>query len=506
VGADPAISDQGTRHGSIVMALPSNDNRRPLRFRPRRVVVTALIVVVIVLVGFLGYPSVLAWYHFRAAQSAAQRHDLNAEYSHLLKCLKGWPNSPEVYLQAARAARHLGQLKEAEHFLGHYSRLNGSSIDASVERLLLKLAHHDPNLDPRRALESLRQAPDDQPTVPEALEALSKFCLSSYRLHDAKAALLLWIERDPENATPYLLSGWVAEQLSSNVHPALPDYRRAVELEPDNITARMRLAESLVKTRQSAEALPELELLHQRQPTNPVVLLNLALCREDLGDIAEAAQLLDDLLSSQRLALLQKMSDRLHHDQPPPEEAEKASWYQQAMALAPYGNQGQPGYVIDLHIQALVERGKLAGREKRDPLPFLRQAEKLDPFDATTIYHLSLCLERQGKREEAKQIQTRLAAIRADHLRIQEAVVWVVRAPDDPLPRCIAAEILMRNGQPKEALRWLRGALQINPKDPEALRLMNVYRRQTRQRGQASSPRSQTNADDPVGSKEGGHR
>lgn len=482
-----------------------NDSCRRSRFGPRRLGLAALCLLPIAAAGYYCYPALRAWQHDCAAQAAAQKNDVNSEYSHLQKCLKCRPNSSALHLRTARAARRLGHFEEAERCLGHYRRLNGSSTAGNVERLLLMLAQRDPKLEAHSALEFLRQTPRDQPSVPEVLESLSKNYLNDYRLADALAALTLWIEREPNSVAPLLLRGWVSEQQSPNPQSALPDYRRAVEIDAEHNPARLRLAEALVKSRQSAEALPHLEILRQRYPSNPIVLLSLALCREDLGEREEAAGLLDELLTSQRLASVQKLSERLRCDQPAPDGVEAADWYQQAIALAPYGNQGKPAYILDLYVQALVERAKLAARQKRDPLPILRQAVQLDPFDYSAVYQLCLCLEQQGKRAEASQMQRRLAQIRADQRQMSEATAQVVRRPDDPQPRCLAAEILLRNGQPKEALRWIQGALQVRPNSPEALRLLNAYHRQTQQPEHASA-RPAAEADDQADEKESGRR
>ncbi len=432
----------------------------------------------LILSGLYAYPSLLAWYHFRAAQAAAERNDIAGEQQHLLECLKGWKTDPEIYLRAARAARRLGKFEEADRCLRQGQRFNGASAEVELERLLLNLERHNPNLEPRIALESLRQVPENHPALPEALEGLSKVCLDNYLLQDALAAVTRWIELQPNNVKPLLLRGWVLEQLAYNPQPAVADYRRAVELDADNYTARLRLAEALVKTKQSAEALPELETLQKRQPANLVVLLNLALCREDLGESPEAVQLLDALLTPQRLALVQKLSARLRVDLPIPREIEEAEWYRQAMSQAPYGSRNQAHYIVDLYIQALVERAKLAARAKKGQgEQFLRQAVELDPFDYLANYQLLLSVEQRGDQAEARRLQAKVAEIRADQLRMSAAAAQAAANPHNPAPRCVAAEILLRNGQPQEAMRWLRGALQENPNYPEAVRLLTVYQR-----------------------------
>jgi tetratricopeptide (TPR) repeat protein len=448
------------------------------RLRPWRILAVALPATALILSGLYAYPSLVAWYHFRAAQAAAERNDVAGEEQHLRECLKGWKTDAEIYLRAARAARRLSKFDEADRYLVQCQRFTGDSSEAKLERLLLNLDRHNPALDPRLAFEFVRRAPENHPAVPEALEGLSKIYLDHFDLQDALAVLTLWIERQPNNAKPFLLRGWVFEQLAANPQRVLADYRRAVELDAANDVARLRLAEALVKTRRAAEALPELETLLQRQPANPIVQLNLALCCDELGESQRAVQLLDALLSPQRLAQIQEISDRLRVDKPLPHEVEEADWYRQAMSQAPYGSRNQPLYLVDLYIQALVQRAKLAARAKKGAgEQLLRQAVKLDPFDYAANYQLMLCVEQRGNQAEARRLQTKVEEIRADASRMSEAVAQVVRNPHDPAPRCVAAEILLRNGQPQKAVRWLRSVLQQDPNYSEAVRLWTVYQR-----------------------------
>jgi len=167
--------------------------------------------IVLALGVLFAYPPLLAWYHFRAARSAAERGDLAAEHEHLLKCLKGWKSSPDVYLRAARAARRLGHFDEATRCLRQSERLKANAADVALERLLIELERPDSYMGPRVALDLLRNTPQDRPALPEALEALSKSCLKNYQLEDARTALTLWIERVPDNVKPLLWRGWVLE-------------------------------------------------------------------------------------------------------------------------------------------------------------------------------------------------------------------------------------------------------------------------------------------------------
>lgn len=461
--------------GSWSMSQRTNDRVQLMRFRPIPTVVAVLTLLLVGWGGRSAYRQARAWYHLRAANAANERQDYAGAREHWQAYLDGNEASPPIYLEAARAARHVGAFDESERWLYQCAARRGDAVDVNLERILLEIARKTPTLDVRVVLQYVRNAPKDRVAVQEILESLSRDCLASYRLHDARAALTLWIEQAPADARPLLLRGWVLEQLARNPKPAVPDYQRAVELEPDNRSARLRLAEALVKSRQAAEALPHLEQLQLHEPRNPLVLLNLALCRQDLGDPPEARRLLDDLLRPETLVQVEELSVRLRGGRTPQQAVEEADWYRQAMALAPYGSGDQPHYAADAFIQALVERARLATAGERDGEALLRRAVQLDPFDYGANYQLSICLERHGLEPEAQRCRARLDEIRADQKRMSELVDEVGRNPHAPGPRCSAAEILLRHGQPQEAKRWLTSALQQDPNHAGARKLLAQY-------------------------------
>src|SRR5204862_5361221 len=117
------------------------------------------------------------------------------------------------------------------------------------------------------------------------------------------------------------------------------------------------------------EALPHLEELHQRQPDDPNITVNLARCYDQIGRQDEAAELVDNVLS--------------HYPR-----------------FAP----------------ALYQRGLLAVRmgEWTAAEKWLRQACELEPGDYRAHYQLSQCLEHQGKEADARALLPKLDQIDAD--------------------------------------------------------------------------------------------
>jgi tetratricopeptide (TPR) repeat protein len=446
--------------GTMVMTRPGEDDRH-WRFSPR-VALTAIILFAI-LIGFILFASRELWarYHYRAAQQAHAAKDPAAEYAHLLQCLRVWTTSGETYLLAAQAARRTGDFDEAEKLLKRSDQLAAPPSSVLLERLLLGFQRHPADYDLHALLATARNAPPNQEAVGELLEALSRACLKSFRLSEARSCLDLWIEREPANLQALLWRGWVLEQVSGNSQLPLADYRQAVWHHPNEASALFRLAEILLRAKLPEEALPHLVTLDEKQPDNPLLLVNLAACRQELGEPAAARTLLDRMLTPQRLRLVEQLAERARALQPVPEELASASWYRQAFAVAPFGNDGQAHYVVDLYIRGLLARAALALADGHpaEAETDLRTAVKLDPFDYSATYQLFLCLEQQGRKEETRDWKARLEQITADQKQMSDLVQQVRQAPRNPAPRCAAGKILLRNGQPGEAIRWLESAL-----------------------------------------------
>jgi predicted Zn-dependent protease len=186
----------------------------------------------------------------------------------------------------------------------------------------------------------------------------------------------------------------------------------------------------LLQTHRAREAEPHLDRLHQSRSSDPEVLLGLARCRLELGQIDQARQVLNDLLAA-------------HPDD--------------ALALGERG-------MLEL------QTGRLDEAER-----CLRQATALVPYERSLVYSYVLALQQQNKKGEAAVWETRLERIDEDLKRISEVMQAIHAAPNDPAPRHEAGVILLRNGQEQEGLRWLANALQQNPNYQPAHEVLAEY-------------------------------
>lgn len=366
--------------------------------------------------------------HLRAAEEAIARYEFESARENLAECLKWRPEDPALLLLAARTARRAGLSDEAEDLLSRYNKRKGQPTpEGALERAMLQAQQGElPAVEDDLLAHVEAQHPDSN----LILEALALGAVQVYQLNKAVGWLNQLLDRDPDNVTALINRGLLFES-RGGPGVALPDYRRAVESQPENGHARLRLAQALLRDGHPAEAAEHFERAVQHQPHDPAALFGLATCRFQQNRRAEATRLLDDVL-----------------------------------AIDPRNS------------EALRERGKLALAENNlaDAEALLRRSLDVQPFDRETHYQLSLCLRRRGKQAAADKHLQRVKQIEADARQLEALYLQIVQKPHDPDPRVKAALICLRNGQEKEALRWLEGALQMAPSHRAAHRaLADIY-------------------------------
>jgi len=115
-----------------------------------------------------------------------------------------------------------------------------------------------------------------------ALDELSRLYHVNGFFPEASQCYQALLQVDPGNPRwPYRLATIVAGY--GQMDDALPLWRRAVKLAPDYLPARLRLADTLLKTNQNAEAAKVYAAVAAREPRNPYALLGLARIDVDAG-------------------------------------------------------------------------------------------------------------------------------------------------------------------------------------------------------------------------------
>src|SRR5439155_16083811 len=113
--------------------------------------------------------------------------------------------------------------------------------------------------------------------APIIWEALTEGYRRMYRIFDALTCVNRWLDQQPDTAQALILRGDVNRQANA-LQKALPDYQRAVELDPARDDARWGLAISLMETGRFDEAATQLETLQPRRPDDPELVVRLARC------------------------------------------------------------------------------------------------------------------------------------------------------------------------------------------------------------------------------------
>jgi tetratricopeptide (TPR) repeat protein len=389
---------------------PSPRSRRPARF------LAILLLLALVALGTSAIAvHVWAEFHFRQAQNELKKLQLTRAREHLEKCLKVWPRSFRVNFLAARTARRLGDMEQAEAYLQTCQRLVGNRDEIVLERLLIRAQFDEPD-EVQDALRDLVQK--NHPDSSLILEALARGYALMFRFVDLDFILQMWRERDPDNLLIDVFQAWSYEQLGAR-EDATKVFKRIIERDPHNDEARFRLANLLIDLSKPAEAIPHLETIIRRHPDNLFAKVRLALSLHDMGQLDEAEKILDEVL------------------------------------------QQDPNYP-----PALTARGRIALQmnQVEEAVDYLRRSAEIDRIDYPTHFLLHQALLRLDRPEELAKVSERLKLLESDTRRLHDVVVVQnSQNPNDPALCVEAGAILLRMGEKEDGLRWLQRALKIDP-------------------------------------------
>jgi Tfp pilus assembly protein PilF len=382
--------------------------------------------------------------HFQTAKKALARRDFSQAQEHLTLCAKVWPWGAETRLLQARAARLVGEYDQAEAYLRECTELGGASEAVLLERLLCRVQQGMlANVEKQLVARVLQDHPD---TI-LILEVLTPAYLANYQLLQAQECVRRWLEREPDCVRAWALRAKVFER-SKNQDEVRVSYLRLVELDPENLDARMTLA-GLLTDFDPRQALDHYAYVRDRRGDSPSLLTGLARCQMNLGHPEEARPLLDAVLA----------------DHP-------NDWV------------------------ALSERARLAqatGSEE-EAERFFRRAAAIKPNEVDLLHGLHACLVRLGKQQEADEVRLRLERVKADLAKISDLTRKVAAHPNDPVLRCEIGTILIRNGMEAEGLDWMATALQVDPLNAATHQILADYYERVGDAGRAAEHRELASA------------
>jgi Flp pilus assembly protein TadD len=397
---------------------------RIARRRPRLLLLSGIVLLAGALVGAWRY----AVHQWQAAQVALKQDRPQEARERLRLCLRVWFRSPEVHLLAARAARLTGDLAAAEAHLNRCIELQDGATDAvRLEFLLLRVQTGEVD---ELAPVLFDEVQKGHPESPLILETLARAYILRLRYKPAYACLSKWIELEPHNPKPYQWRGLALERLN-NQKGATADYHKALELDPDLIPVRLRVAEMLLEDKQAPEALPHLERLVKQAPDDPLVQARMGMCLFLQGRGEEARRLMEAAV--------------VHLPKDP------------ALLVA----------LANLDLQ----EGKVADAERR-----LRAVLAVDSSDTEALFVLASALQLQGRTEES-------AAVLADYERKRVVVDRINELLKDKADSPSAGandyaeigELFLQIGREKFGVYWSERALERDPANQRAHRALAAH-------------------------------
>lgn len=423
-------SSMGTRCGrrffNLLLSTWNYFYRRPGR--------SLLLLVIFVLTGSaIAAGGLWIWfdYHLRAARSELARGHNSEAIRHLRQCQRVRSEHREVLLLSARSARRVGSWDVAADLLDLYWQRYGDEPPLVFERLL--------HMGARGELEKVSaslQAYIQRGGLEASLarESLVTGLMYRFRWGEARIVIDEWLKESPDDTAALLQSGKFQEQLLGHDR-AVETYRRALELDPDLLEARLRLATILVAHRRGDEAARELAVLRERLPDHAEVQVLWAQSLTLQGKTREARRALEDCLQS------------------------------------------HPNYP-----SALLERGNSAlfeGDEAQAEQD-LALAAKLDPGNIQAHKQYAFVLNRIGKPAQASQEYELAKQLETDSERIRAIIRGPLQSnPNDAALHHEIGMIALRSGLVSEALRWFTSALQVNPDYLPTHEILVVFYRET---------------------------
>lgn len=324
------------------------------------------------------------------ANAAIDRREFASASARINEYLRDRPDDLPVRLLAAQTARRQGDLDAAHSHLRYFQEHGGPDEPRLREQQLL-LAQEGDTTDVDVLMESCLE-PSPPPDVDLVLEVaieqqlkrLEKAFNAGMTLVDGphgkaraqtEQAIAIWLERRASPADQVHGLIWRGQlHLLTDQRAAIADFRRATEIDPEHVGARINLARSLIEYDVN-EAARHLEALHARDPLDPQVTMRLAQVKRGLGRPAEANGLLDQLLQRR------------------PTDA-----------------------------AALLDRGKGAldlGRPA-EAEPFLRRVLEQSPDDPFVHLAFSRCLLLTGREAEAKRHEQHYKELQQKRLQAED--------------------------------------------------------------------------------------
>ena len=263
----------------------------------------------------------------------------------------------------------------------------------------------------------------------EICEAFALGYCRTQRIPQAMQILKVWLADYPQSTYPYLLRGRLFS-LESSLVKAEADFRRACELEPQNIEPVFELATVLKNLNRQAEAIPLFERCIDDPHFGSRAQVGLAICLKATGDNVRVRALLE-----------------------------------RAVKTSPND------------VEVLRELGRLALEtgDYATAIRWLGDALRIASYDDETHYLLAQALQASGQIDDAKPHFEYVERAREAHRELHLLNDVLHRQPGDMKSLVRSGALLLEFSDPDEGVIRLLAALDREPKNQPARQLLADY-------------------------------
>ena len=311
-------------------------------------------------------------------------------------------------IEFARWLRRADQLAKADEFLYRCWSLPGQSDAIRLEAKLCAVQQGDLH-DEATLLELAKRSPTIDSLI---LESLCKGNMAIFRWNEARTYAEEIIKHEQNDAAALWLRGrcWIKLQQENK---AIDDFKQAISVSPSTWEYRLSLAELLQQQGFNSVAMNYYRELVQEKQFDSQILLGLARCLQEAGELAEAARTLKFLLELQPKSVM-----------------------------------------------ALVERSRLGLRQGNiaEAESWARNAAMLSPRNQEVNFVLSLCIEAQGKQD--MPLQRRIDE--DDRSRV-ELKKLLRDSSSDSASLCRVGHFMMETDEELEGIGCYQRALSVDP-------------------------------------------
>lgn len=309
-----------------------------------------------------------------------------------------------------------GNVDEAEQYLnGRLAKIEKSAA-VTTAMAEVKSLRGESGAAQKLAQEALKINPDYRP----AMIVLARDHYRNRRLDLALYALQGILEgygpenppRDKSNPEALLLRGLIHKERNERA-AAMDDFRRALELRPDLVEARVHLAGYLLESGNAVEAAPQLEWALRFDRDNMLARLNLGDAYRLLGKTSEAKQQLEWVAAKDpklpqvqySLGLLYLFSDSIPGVSPKDAAGKAIASFEEYKRLKPRSTAGQSDDSDELITAAKSKKAVIESQEE-EAATAKAQANAPKPTDKPATTSDSKATGADGVSNEAKSTGT----------------------------------------------------------------------------------------------------